>query len=195
MTDNYEKNESDLRELKEKYDLKFLELSECYNKQVVKYEYSKGGLEFYRGIYTTSLYWQNSNPQKLGRKCTSNAQYDYMYGFNADNKLIYTQKGNREKEYILYQNNKEISLVYDIYTLRLSRLSVSYYYNEKLISIYCGYVRSNGMLGFTGELYSYDNELSKITLVTKECNYYKRFVYVYDVIDNNKIIFNSQYVM
>jgi hypothetical protein len=57
---------------------------------ITHFEYSNGGLA-YNGIYTKSLYHKLFNSKKLGKKCTPKSQYNFLYGFNNCNELVYTK--------------------------------------------------------------------------------------------------------
>jgi hypothetical protein len=57
---------------------------------ITRYEYSKGGLA-YNGIYTKSLYHKLFNFKKLGKKCTPKGHYNFLYGINNCNELVYTK--------------------------------------------------------------------------------------------------------
>jgi hypothetical protein len=56
--------------------------------QVVRYEYSKGGFVG-DGIYARSLMRHIFVDNSCGKRCTEKSKYNFKYGFDANNNLIY----------------------------------------------------------------------------------------------------------
>jgi hypothetical protein len=153
---------------------------------IVRYEYSKGGLA-YDGLHCESLYRQMFYKNQLGKKCTERAKYNFQYGFDINNNLIFTKSiDNDEKDgvrwgvsntYHFNVNENSLSLKYDksirdIGTLPyLERIELRTFENSTCtkynsLTIFAGEFLDFTKYNFYSEYYDYrDSELYEIRLV------------------------------
>jgi uncharacterized protein YwqG len=66
--------------------------------EITHYEYSKGGLTF-GGIYRPSLFAHILVVNSRGKRCTERAAYNFQYGFDKNDNLIYIKRINIETEF------------------------------------------------------------------------------------------------
>jgi uncharacterized protein YwqG len=66
--------------------------------EITHYEYSKGGLSF-GGIYLPSLFAHIFVDNSRGKRCTERAKYNFQYGFDKNDNLIYIKSVDIETEF------------------------------------------------------------------------------------------------
>lgn len=158
--------------LKAEYECKYGELCTVKEK-IARYEYSKGGLVFRRGIHSPLLsvklgLYTNS----AGRPVTNRAKApSFTYGFDKEDKLIYVSRNEEmREEFILYKEDMVLGFTYEWhYELaepglervhELTDLSVCIYENGLLSAVYeaCVFNRTDGFaLSFNEESYQYED--------------------------------------
>jgi hypothetical protein len=138
--------------------------------KIERFEYSKGG-ESYDGIYTRSVLKHIFCKRYLGKKCTVKAKYNYIYGFDKNDNLVYRKfyYGNREQEEISIINNNCIVIYQFGLTNNLSnkipdlntitKVTIEKGVVRKFVSLYIG----NGFYdynqySFSNEFYHYEND-------------------------------------
>jgi hypothetical protein len=138
--------------------------------KIERFEYSKGG-ESYDGIYTRSVFKHIFCDIYLGKKCTSKAKYNYTYGFDKNDNLVYRKfyYGNRKQEEISIINNNCIAIYQfgltdnlpnklpDLNTI--TKVTIEKGVVRKFVSLYIG----NGFYdyiqySFSNEFYHYEND-------------------------------------
>lgn len=126
----------------EKYKGSFEKLNEEVSAKAYRYEYSVGGLSLHRGFYSPSsldLTVKGLSRGRLLKKQPKSGKFDYEYAFDDQNRLICVKcmgyKSSAKIEFLLYENNRVLSFVYDLGNdfNRLSLISECQYNNNKLI--------------------------------------------------------------
>jgi hypothetical protein len=66
--------------------------------KITHYEYAKGGLTF-GGIYEPSVFSHLLVSNSKGKRCTERAKYNFQYGFDENDNLIYTKSISIQTEF------------------------------------------------------------------------------------------------
>lgn len=175
-------------DLKSKYEKLYDELSRLKG-EVIRYEFSKGGNVFFRGLYTPYLsfrYGLFSN--RPGRFIKTDKNFTFKYGFNSDNQLIYVLRnldGIYTEEYILYHTDCEIGLCFDQRLQLLTDITVCKYGGRLLTSVHRANVMDWGncfSFSLTEEIYQYHADaLIGMEEITGDTKYPTRYHILYDV--------------
>jgi hypothetical protein len=115
----------ELTDIKNEYANKLSELRSLAQKEVVKFEYSKGGETIHRGYYCPSpvfdLIVGGAKRGKLYKRKPSFGKYSYEYGFDKNGRLMRVKDVNEfttpdscfDEEYLLYGDNVVYGLEFD----------------------------------------------------------------------------------
>lgn len=183
--------EKEFKKIKSTYENMYTELSKMKN-EIVRFEYSKGGNVFFRGIYTPYLslkYGMYANSP--GKKIKTEKNFTFKYGFNKNNELIYVLRnldGIMMEEFIMYHQDYEIGVYFDQRIQQLTDITICKYSNGLLSSVHYAhimYLMRDFSFSLTEEIYGYDKgELINIEIVSCNTRYPKRYCSLYDINKN-----------
>ena len=131
------------REIYEQYKKEFDALYEKNIHNVSRYEYSRGGEVMHRGFYSpssTDLVAGGCGRGRILKNKPKNNNYHYEYWFDKDNQLICVKKdagyeelfSPNEIEFLMYESECCVSLIYSIKSKELNYISICYYAKGKL---------------------------------------------------------------
>lgn len=180
--------EKDFIELKTKYENSYAELSEIKN-EIVRFEFSKGGNVFFRGLYTPFLSFKgglfSNNP---GRMTKTDKNFTFKYGFDSDDRLIYVLRnldGIYTEEYILYSPDQEIGVCFDRRIQLLTDITICRREGELLTSVHHANIMDWGnsfSFSLTEEIYQYHERiLAGMEGITGDTRYPTRYHNLYEV--------------
>ncbi|MEW9669863.1 hypothetical protein [Ammoniphilus sp. 3BR4] len=122
---NFKNIISELVNIRNEYAHKLPQLRTSTEKDILKFEYSKGGEVLHRGYYCPSpvldLIVGNAKRGRLLKRKPDFGKYSYEYGFDMENRLIrvrgvneFTTPDSRyDEEYLIYNKNIVIGLGFD----------------------------------------------------------------------------------
>ena len=125
--------------LQEQYANSYQELSEYIALNEIKRQYAKGGATIHRGFYSPSsldLVVGGCSRGRLLKSATPEIAYDYEYVFDSKDDLICCRKYNSgivSTEFIVYEQDRVLSLVYETDDHHLSFISECRYDGSKLL--------------------------------------------------------------
>ncbi len=191
----------EIEDLKLKYETCYDEVSRMKD-EIIRYEFSKGGDVFFRGMYTPYLTFERkmfSNYQ--GRFIKNTQNFTFKYGFDKNDKLIYVLRnldGFYFEEYILHNVDHEIGLCYSKNKHYLSEVNVCKFHNNLLKSVCHAHImewlENRYSFDITEELYTYDdNGLFSIENITGETRYPTRYHSLYEF-EKNTFILKNQWI-
>lgn len=177
--------------LKSKYENLYDEISRVKD-EVSRYEFSKGGNVFFRGLYTPYLsfrYGLFSN--RPGKFINTDKNFTFKYGFNYDNRLIYVLRnldGIYTEEYILYHTDCEIGLCFDQRMKLLTDITVCKYDGSLLTSVQRANImewRNYYSFSLTAEIYQYHADiLTGMEEIIGDTKYPTRYHSLYDIVND-----------
>ncbi len=180
--------ENELKRMKSEYENSYTELSEIKSK-IVRFEFSKGGDVFFRGLYTPYMsfrYGLFSNSP--GRMIKTDKNFTFKYGFNEKNQLVYVLRnldGIYTEEYILHLPACEIGLCFDKRMQLLTDITVCKYNNGLLMSVHHANIMdwiNYFSFSFTEEVYQYqEGILTAMEERTGDTKYPTRFHKSYEI--------------
>lgn len=192
--------EKEFRELKNKYENNYSELSEQV-KDIVEYKFSKGGNIFFRGLYTPFLSFRyDIYSNHRGAFMKEGKDFTFKYGFNSDNQLIYVLRnldGIYMEEFILYLSDCEVGLCFDKRKQLLTDISICKYNDDRLISVHYAHImdwKDYFSFDLSEEVYQYDNKsLIKIEMIEGDTKYPTRYHSSYEMI-NGELNLSNQWI-
>lgn len=193
---------SELVSIRNEFASKLSQLQNSNEKEIVTFEYSKGGELLHRGYYCPSLVFDlivgNVKRGKLLKRKPDFGKYSYEYGFDADNRLIRvkgvyefaTPVSRFDEEFLIYSDDIVLGVEFD----NMGDIDVvcrCTYDNGKIVK----YERSVcGTLEYADlyyEEYFYENNmLSEVSIfdVTPRIETYEEQKYKVDLDEGGKIV-------
>ncbi len=183
-----------------------LQYENCYDKiskikeDITRYEYSKGGNVFFRGIYTPYLTFKRKMFSNSSGRVTKNEKnFTFKYGFNKDNQLVYVLRnldGFYFEEFIIRNENLEIGLCYSQNQHYLSDINICEFSNNFLKSVCHAHILewldNKYSFDISEEIYTYNNdELFSIEKITRESRYPMKYHLLYELQDDTFVIKNQ----
>ncbi len=179
---------NELKRIKSQYEDSYTELNKIKS-EIVRFQFSKGGNVFFRGLYTPYLSYQyglfSNSP---GRLIKTDKNFTFKYGFNEKNQLIYVLRnleGIYTEEYILHLPYCEIGLCYDQRMQLLTDITVCKYNDDLLMSVHHANIMdwiSYFSFSLTEERYHYqEGILTGMEEITGDTKYPTRFHTSYEI--------------
>lgn len=185
-----------LNELKLKYETCYADFSKIKD-DVIKYEFSKGGDVFFRGIYTPYLSLKKKMfSNHSGRIVKKSKVFTFKYGFNKHDKLVYILRnldGFYFEEYVFRNENFEIGLCYSKNNHYLSDINICEFNNDLLKYVCHAHIMEwfddKYSFDIYEEIYSYNNnELFSIEKIISETRYPMKYHSLYELQGNDFIL-------
>ena len=168
---------------------------EKYKNNISRYMYSKGGKEFFRGLYCPFNTLRLSKCTRLGKYVNAQCKYDFEYGFNKE-KLIYIKTSWGTEEFIVEKNGEDLGVEFD-YDAALTRITLIKYnrdnYPNLIISSNINKTTNWFNVDFTYEKVEYDNNLQMKTLeyIEKMGLYAPRYHSLREVVGDELLLLNE----
>ena len=173
------------------YNSKYTELS-AKKDEIVRFEFSKGGNVFFRGLYTTFLSFKYGLfTNSKGKMVNKANDFTFSYGFDSNERLIYVLRnldGIYTEEFLLYCPDRTIGITYTQTDKQLTDIVICRYNNNAIVTVDHAHkinLFSGSSFQYTKEIYRYlGSALVGMEEITGDTMYPKSYHTEYEVTDN-----------
>ncbi|WP_455749331.1 hypothetical protein [Peribacillus butanolivorans] len=193
---------SELVSIRNEFASKLSQLQNSKEKEIVTFEYSKGGETLHRGYYCPSLVLDlivgNIKRGKLLKRKPDFGKYSYEYGFDADNRLIRVKGVNEfttpvsrfDEEFLIYSDDIVLGVEFDNMG-HIDVVSKCTYDNGKIVKYERSVCGTQEYADLYYEEYFYENNmLSEVSIfdVTPRIEIYEEQKYKVELDEDSKIV-------